>query len=224
MPQGEGLSYGSLANAGAYANQSSMPYAGQSTLPYASQSGRATGGTLATDPSIAAAYNAFRESTMPDIQSQFGLMGLGRSSLQGDAIARGAASTLLPVTQEALRREQAANEARINREVGAEEGRIGRETGAAENQIGRQVGTALNTAGQYAGLGQQDVNRRLAQLNALMQTGGLERGVGSEQAAAEQQDYLRRQALAEQGTFGVLGQLPSSLGSQVTSKSSGGGK
>jgi hypothetical protein len=128
-------------------------------------------------------------------------MGLGKSTNLGDAMARGAAGYLFPATQQSLEREQQANEARI----------------------GRQTGTALQSAGQYAGLGGQDTQRRLAELNALMTTGATDRGVGSEQASAEQQDYLRRQALAEQGTFGVLGQLPSSLGSQVSSKTSGGG-
>lgn len=202
---GADFAYGNLGNAANYANQSS--------LPYASQSGRATGGTLATDPSIAAAYNTYKSTVEPDLQSQFGLMGLGRSSLLGDALAKGAASQLQPAVEGSLAREQAANEARI-----------GRETGAAENQYGRQVSTALGSAAQYAGLGQQDINQRLASLNALLTTGGLERGVGSEEAQAEQADFLRRQALAEQGTYGVLGQLPSTLGQTATSKTTGSGK
>lgn len=205
MPQGEGLAYGSLADA--------EGYAGQSSLPYASQSGRATGGTLATDPSIAAAFNAFQSQVKPGIESDYGLMGLGRSTHVGDAVSRGAASQMLPVIQASLAREQAANEARIGREMGAEEGRIG-----------RQTSTSLNQAGQYAGLGGADVNRRLAELNALLTTGGLQRGVEGEQASADYQDMLRRQSLAEQATFGTLGQTPSSLGSQVTSKTSGGSK
>lgn len=202
---GETNAYSSLMAAPQYANQSSMPWA--------SQSGRATGGTLATDPSIAAAYQAYKSNVEPDIQSQYGLMGLGKSSLMGDAMARGAASQLLPVTQQSLAREQAANEAQI-----------GRQTGAAEAQYGRQTGTALSAASQYAGLGQQDLNRRLASINALTSTGGLERGIGSEQEAAKQQDYLRRQSLAEQGTYGILGSLPSTLGQTVSGKTTGGGK
>jgi hypothetical protein len=169
---------------------------------WASQSGRATGGTLATDPSLAAAYNAYKSNVEPDLQSQFGLMGLGKSSLMGDALAKGAASQMQPAIEGSLAREQAAN----------------------ENRIGRETSTALNTASQYAGLGGQDINQRLQSLNALMQTGGMERGIGSEQSQAEQQDYLRQQGLAERGTYGVLGQLPSTLGQTVTSKTSGGGK
>jgi len=192
-----------------YANN----YAGQSSMPQASQSGLATGASFANDPSIAAAYNAYKTQAEPGIQNQYSLMGLGKSTSAGDAMSRGAAGYLYPATQQALAREQAANEARI-----------GRETAASENQIGRQTSTALNTAGQYAGLGGQETQRGLAGLNALLTTGQMERGVGNEQAQAEQADFLRRQGLAEQGTYGILGQLPSSLGSQAKTVTSGGGK
>lgn len=186
QPGGESAAYNTLGNAGGYAGQS----------------GQATGGTLATDPSMAAAYNAFRTTTMPDIQRQYGLMGLGNSSLMGDAIARGAASTLYPATEAALQREQSAKEA----------------------QIGRQTGTALSAAGQYAGLGQNEVARRLAEVQALSGTGATERQAESERAQAEYADMLRRQALSESMTTGILGALPSSLGSQVVAKTSGGSK
>ena len=167
----------------------------------AGQSGLATGADFANDPSIAAAYNAYKTQVQPGLENQYGLMGLGKSTSLGDAAARGAASQLFPATQAALEREQSAN----------------------ENRIGRQTSTALSSAGQLANLGSQDTQRRLAGLNALLTTGQTERGVQSEDAAAKQQDFLRQQAMAEQGTYGVLGQLPSSFGSQVASKTSGGG-
>jgi len=197
---GENSAYGSLNNANQYAGQTSMPYAGQSGL--------ATGATFANDPSIAAAYNAYKSQAEPGIQNQYGLMGLGKSTSAGDAMARGAAGYLYPATQQALQREQSANEARI-----------GREQAASENQIGRQTSTELNSAGQYAGLGNQEVQRRLAGLQSLLTTGATERQVGTEQGAADQNDFLRRQGLAEQGTYGILGQLPSSFGSQVKTTS-----
>src|SRR5262245_19127164 len=49
---GEGGAFRSLTNANQTASQSSLPYASQSSEDIASRSGRATGGTLATDPSI----------------------------------------------------------------------------------------------------------------------------------------------------------------------------
>ena len=182
---GESQAFNSLGNAQGYGNQS----------------GQATGATFANDPSIAAAYNAYKSQAEPGIQNQYGLMGLGKSTSAGDAMARGAAGYLYPATQEALQREQSANESRI----------------------GRQTSTALNAAGQYAGLGSQDTQRRLSGLNSLLTTGQMERGVSNEQAAADQQDFLRRQAMAEQGTYGVLGQVPTSFGSQVASKTNTGG-
>lgn len=197
---GEQSAYQSLQNATNHSYENS--------LPWASQSGQATGATFANDPSIAAAYNAYKSQAEPGIQNQYGLMGLGKSTSAGDAMARGAAGYLYPATQEALAREQAANEAKI-----------GRQTNASEAQIGRETSTALNTAGQYAGLGSQDTQRRLAGLNALLTTGGTERQVGTEQGQAAQNDFLRQQGLAEQGTYGILGQLPSSFGSQVKSTS-----
>jgi hypothetical protein len=113
----------------------------------------------------------------------------------------------LPVTQDALQREQAAREAMIGRQVGSEESRIG-----------RQTATELQRAQQSAGLGGQEMQRRLSEIDALAQTGGLERGVESERAAAEYQDFLRRQGLAEQSAFGVLGQTPSSYGTQASGR------
>ena len=174
----------------------------QNAQGYAGQSGQATGATLAQDPSIAAAYNAFTSQAKPGIENSYGLMGLGKSTSAGDALARGAAGYIYPATQAALEREQSANEAKI----------------------GRQTSTATNAASQYAGLGAQDTQRRLAGLNALLTTGQTERGVQSEAANADQQDFLRRQALAEEGTYGILGQLPSSFGSQAVSRTSGGSK
>jgi hypothetical protein len=60
----------------------------------------------------------------------------------------------------------------------------------------------------------------LAQLQALLSGGGLERGVEQAGYEAEQSDLLRRQALAETGLFGPAGAqlLPSAIGQQSTTR------
>lgn len=65
--------------------------------------------------------------------------------------------------------------------------------------------------------------RRDQLLQTGMQAGDVERSIEQEGYNAEAQDALRRQGLAEQSLFGVMGQLPSTVGQTVKSKSSGSG-
>jgi hypothetical protein len=68
---------------------------------------------------------------------------------------------------------------------------------------------------------EREQGQRLAGIEAALTGGGLERGVEQERAAAEQQDALRRQALAETALFQPFGQLaPSTIGqvSRTTGK------
>jgi hypothetical protein len=70
---------------------------------------------------------------------------------------------------------------------------------------------------------EQQRRERMAQLG--LTAGATERGAAQDVNTAQYQDYLRRQGLSEQATFGPLGQLPSTFGSQVGTKTSttGGG-
>lgn len=68
---------------------------------------------------------------------------------------------------------------------------------------------------------QAEQARRDAMIQQGFQGGDVERSVSQETNNADQADFLRRQAIAEQALFGPLGQLPSTFGQ--TSKTSGGG-
>lgn len=60
---------------------------------------------------------------------------------------------------------------------------------------------------------QQEANLLLSQIQGLTGLGGTARGIEQGANEAEQQDFLRRQALAEQGLYQPLGQIvPSTIG------------
>ena len=71
--------------------------------------------------------------------------------------------------------------------------------------------------GREAQANQNEYNATAAQIAALTGAGATERGIEQAANEAEAADYQRRQALAEYGTYGVLGQtLPTTVG-QVSS-------
>lgn len=69
---------------------------------------------------------------------------------------------------------------------------------------------------------QGEQSRRDQLVNQGMTQGDVQRSVSQQANNADQQDFIRRQALAEQGLFSPLGQLPSTLGQSTVSKTSGG--
>lgn len=72
------------------------------------------------------------------------------------------------------------------------------------------------------GLG-NEVQTRLAAIQAGLQGGELARGIQQQGYDAQRQDYLRRQALAEQGLFLPFGQLaPSTIGQGSTTRGKSG--
>src|SRR5262249_5622858 len=66
----------------------------------------ASGATLAQDPSIKAAVDAFNQYQLPQIQNQMALAGLGQSNAAGNAVALGLGQQMAPLMQAALAREQ----------------------------------------------------------------------------------------------------------------------
>ena len=89
--------------------------------------------------------------------------------------------------------------------------------------IERELGAEQAGINPLLAAGQAERQGRLQQLSALMETGGVERGVEQQANAAEYQDFLRQQGLSEQATFQPFGAfVPSSLGTKTTQ--SGGGK
>lgn len=92
---------------------------------------------------------------------------------------------------------------------------LGRSTATTNALAAAEAQTALP-------LLQGEQSRRDQLISTGMQAGGIERGVAQESNEADQADFLRRQALAEQALFGPMGAMPSTIG-QSTKTSGGGG-
>ena len=103
----------------------------------------------------------------------------------------------------------------------------GIENRAATSGLGRSTALtnalAATEAQTSLPLLQGEQARRDALVNQALQVGDVQRGVEQAGYNTQAQDFLRRQAIAEQGVFGPLGQLPSTFGQTTTSKTSGGG-
>jgi hypothetical protein len=143
-------------------------------------------------PVIKAAMKSFEGNALPSIQNQMNLSGLGRSTAAGDAIAKAQGQMMTPLLQSELDRQERA---------------AVRTSDATQQQIQDLLSLSSGEQGRQTGA-----------VNTLMQTGGVQRGVGQSAEDAAYNDFLRRQALSEQGTFLPFGQaMPSALGSHQIS-------
>ncbi len=172
-----------------------------------------TGASLAQDPSLKAAVDAFNAYQRPTIENQMQLAGLGRSNATGNATALALGQQLPQFMESAF---------------GREENAVTRGAQATENELNRrqqldinQSNANLATIPLLQEMGNQDYQRQLGQIGQAENFGSLQRGVEQESNDAAYQDFLRRQGLTEQGTFGPFGQVvPSAFGSRsLTSKS-----
>ena len=156
----------------------------------------ATGAGAATDPAVLAAQAAFEKLTAPQIENQMGLAGLGKSSSLGNAMSLGNAQMLTPLIMDYINREQSA--------------------------LTNQANMYASLMPQFSALGGAETARMLNALNDAMQIGGVRRGVAQEPLTAEYQDFLRRQALAEQALFVPFGATAgASIGPAGKSESQG---
>jgi len=172
-----------------------------------------TGQSLAQDPSLKAAVDAFNQYQRPTIENQMELAGLGRSNAAGNATSLALGQQLAPFMESAFGREESA----INRGSQATENELNRRQALDINQSNAN----LATIPYLMNMGQDQYGRQLGQINAASQFGGLQQGVEQAGNDAAYQDFLRRQGLAEQGTYAPFGAtIPSAFGSNsITSKS-----
>lgn len=172
----------------------------------------ADGSSLANDPSLKAAMDAFKQYQLPMLQNQSELAGLGRSNATTNAIGLAQGQALAPLMESAFGRETGA----IDRTNQATEAELQRR----ERGIQRASDANLATIPYLMQTGQNDYNNRLGAINAASQFGSTQRGVDQAQNDAAYNDFLRRQGLSEQATYGPFGQLiPSTFGSRsLTSK------
>ena len=197
-------------------------------------------------PQTQAAIAAFQQAQLPIIQQQFELQGLGRSPALGSAVGGALTQAMVPFMQSDLTNRMNALQ------MVSQQQQFGRTQGLAEYMQPAQLGQSA--AGLAAQIGQNESNRQLTALGlqgqlAMGMTDPLSRAAALEQARQQMalqgfgaagtaqrdvqqqlideqnRDFLRRQGLAEQGTFGAFGTvLPPAFqsGSTTTSKPSGG--
>lgn len=186
--------------------QGAIPFNQSPGLQIAGQ--RISGQSIVDDPAIAAALANFRQNVQPGIENQATLAGLGRSTALTNALATSQAQMLAPMYESAF---------------GREGDRINRLGGAAENELGRRERSSVrsaeanqNSINQLMSLSEMLYGRRQGTQQAAMAAGQTERGIRQAGLDAQNQDYLRRQALSEQGLFTPFGQMmPSAIGSRT---------
>lgn len=166
------------------------------------------GSNVANNPAVAAAVNDFNLNTAPTIENQMALSGLGRTSATANALARAQAQMLTPLYQQAL---------------DLENQRLGRQSGAVESELGRRDAAqqreaqALQTqASMLLGYGQTQTDRLNSAIQTAMANGATERDIRQQYGDAAYNDFMRRQALSEESTFGPFGNtIGSMFGSTV---------
>ena len=171
-------------------------------------------GQIATSPAIQAAQNVFRQNVAPVISRQARLSGVGSGTAVQNALARANVEALRPLIQSELGREERV----LDRGIGVTEANLGRQ----ERGIDRLVGATGATINPLLNIGGAETGRTLQQIGTAERLGGTERGVNQAVADRLTQDFLRRQALSEQGTFVPFGSFaPSAVGTQVAGRSGG---
>jgi hypothetical protein len=154
---------------------------------------------ITNDPVVKAAFDNWKLNTLPGIQNQLNLSGLGRGTALGNAEARGTAELAAPLYADAAAREQA----RLSQVYGATESELNRRTASAQAKSAAvsQVIPYLQQLGQTQRGG---VTQGIAD---LLQTGGTARSVAQNQGTSAFNDFLRRQGISEEALLGPFGQL-----------------
>ena len=199
-------------------------------------------GAPGSSPLTQAAIEAWKQTTMPIVQQQFQLQGLGRSPAMPQALGNSLAVAMPQFIQADLQNRLRASElynafgGRVGQErfqgVNAMQGEEGLTQNAAKlaadisNQESQRQLQSFATGGQLL-LGLTDPLRSAAQIQQAQQQLGLQAfGAGGELqqttaqnvADAAQMERLRQQGLAEQSSTGLFGGsvLPPTLGTATT--------
>ena len=197
-----------------------------------------------------AAVNAFRENTLPVIQNQLNLQGLGSGPAIANVAGRSLGANLVPLIQNDItNRLSALSQGSQLDQINANRLGAGAGVAQAEEQL-NQSAAALqadiaNRAAQnnlqaqqlnanlLLGFGQQiaspaaqlQLQQAQGALGGLSTAGETQRNVQQQGLDAQNLDFLRRQGLAEQSTTGLFGTvLPPTLQQSGSSTTTGGGK
>ena len=148
------------------------------------------GNQIANNPAVTAAINDFNLNAAPTIENQMALSGLGRTSATANALARAQASMLTPLYQQSLNLADAA--------------------------AARQAAAVQSQAAMLLGYGQDQTNRLDNAIQQSLAAGQDERAIRQQYGDAAYNDFMRRQALSEESTYGPFGQtVGSQFGSTV---------
>jgi len=157
---------------------------------------RVTGESIAGDPAMQAAFDAFSTFEKPMIEDAATQSGYGRSLQKGDKMSMGLQQMMLPQIQAAQGRE--------------------------ERGLDRDLQSYMSSGQGFQSLGGMETARERGALDYSLGAGDVARGVRQEQADAPYEDFIRRASLGESALMGPFGSMvPSTIGSRV---SSSGGK
>lgn len=189
------------------------------------------GGPPGFSPLTQAAIANFQQQTLPVIQQQFQLQGLGRSPALGQAVGSSLTQALVPFIQTDLaNRLQAIQLAQQGLGLSQSAAQAAAQIAAAERAgqltgLGQAGQLALGGANALATLGQQHLARQQAALQAFGSAGQAQRAAAQDPLDALRQEFLRRQALAEAGTIGLFGGsvIPPTIQGETISRTTGSG-
>jgi hypothetical protein len=164
-------------------------------------------GAFEASPYYSTYKGAYEAGSVPTIENQMALAGLGQSSSLADALAQGWA-TMLP---QALSQYSTQY---VEPQLGREENTINR----VVQGLGTQAGLLESLVPMFSSMGAQDTARMAQTIQDMLQGGGLDRSIAQANFDATYNDLLRRQALAEEAQYTPMGMLfPSAIGQQLAS-------
>ena len=183
-------------------------------------------GPLGFSPATQAAANAWTRTSLPIIQNQLQLQGLGQSPAVAEATSLGLSNALVPFIQGDL-----SNRFQAAQALQGEEGLNQNAAQLQANIYNQAQQRQLAAAGQYGQLGlgygqgialpgaQLQQQQRLGGLQALGTAGGLVRSVYQDMSDAQRAEFLRLMGLAEASSSGLLGGFSPITGTRTTSSS-----
>jgi hypothetical protein len=169
-------------------------------------------------PLTQAAIASYNQSTLPIIQNQMALQGLGQSPALGMALGSSLAQALPQFIMGGEQLNQSGAQTMANIANMQQQGQL-----SANQQALQSLQGLSQNAGQAAGAQNQQLN---TSLGAFGGAGKIQQDILQNQIDTAQMDFLRRQGLAEQATTGLFGgtTLPPTLQQSGTSNTSTSGK
>jgi hypothetical protein len=155
---------------------------------------QATGENIATNPAVLAASDAYEKLMRPEVENQMGLSGLGRSSALANALATGKTTHMTTTVENALAREQESY----------------------QNQAAQYSTSASLLEDQI----NADTSRKLSAISAASSMGATQRSLTQAYYDAIYENFIRKQALAEQAVYTPFGATATaSIGQKGSSES-----